>query len=122
MEESAPFIPGESLPVIPTKLVKKIFQGEFVDMSELVKKILKGEFIDMSEAERRRYSQENGNSRSSFCATPVLQEGSPSVSTRLWSLENTHTRHGSCRSTRPCWPQSIVAVGADIVVGGDGFL
>ena len=58
----APLILGESSPVIPAKLVKKILKGEFVDMSDLLK--------DNLEAERCHNSQENGNSHSSFVQPP----------------------------------------------------
>ena len=45
-----PFVLGESLPVVPEKLVKKILKGDFIDMADILK--------DNLEAERRRYSQE----------------------------------------------------------------
>ena len=45
-----PFILSETLPVLPTKLVKKITRGDFVDMAELIK--------DNIEAERRRLASE----------------------------------------------------------------
>ena len=46
VQESTPFILGESLPVVPAKLVKKILRGDFVDMADLLE--------DNLEAERRR--------------------------------------------------------------------
>ena len=36
VDEAAPFLLGEALPVVPAKLVKKIVRGEFVDMAELL--------------------------------------------------------------------------------------
>ena len=42
----APFILGESLPPIPTKLVAKIQKGNFMDMAELLR--------DNKEADKRR--------------------------------------------------------------------
>lgn len=36
-DEASPFILGESLPVVPAKLVKKILKGDFVDMADLLK-------------------------------------------------------------------------------------
>ena len=43
---TVPFVLSEALPVVPARLVRKIGQGEFVDMSELLK--------DNMELERRR--------------------------------------------------------------------
>ena len=51
--EEKPFMLGESLPVVPAKLVKKIKKGEFLDMSELLK--------DNVEAERRRSLSKGAN-------------------------------------------------------------
>lgn len=48
--EPAAFILGEALPVVPARLVRKILNGEFVDMAELLR--------DNMEAERRRAGQE----------------------------------------------------------------
>ena len=45
-EENTVFILGDTLSVVPAKLVKQIVKGEFVDMAELLK--------DKMEAERRR--------------------------------------------------------------------
>ena len=49
-ESIAPFVLGESLPVIPAKLVKKILRGDYVDMADPLK--------DNLETEWCRYSQE----------------------------------------------------------------
>ena len=46
VEETSPFILGEALRVVPTKLVRKIVQGDFVDMAELLQ--------DNMEVERRK--------------------------------------------------------------------
>ena len=45
-EASPPFILGEALPIVPTKLAEDILRGEYIDMAELLK--------DNIEAERRR--------------------------------------------------------------------
>ena len=45
-EEFAPFVMSESLPVVPSKLVKRIVKGDYVDMAKLLK--------DNLELERRR--------------------------------------------------------------------
>ena len=37
VDEAAPFLLGEALPVVLAKLVKKIVRGEFVDMVELLR-------------------------------------------------------------------------------------
>ena len=47
---TAPFVLGESLPVIPARLVRKILHGDFVDMAELLH--------DNMEVERRRSTVE----------------------------------------------------------------
>ena len=36
-EVSPPFILGEALPVVPTKLAKHILRGEYIDMAGLLK-------------------------------------------------------------------------------------
>ena len=46
-----PFIVGAALPVVPAKLVQKILNGEFIDMSDLLK--------DNMESERRRRATDN---------------------------------------------------------------
>ena len=66
-EELIPFIVGESLPVVPAKVVKKILRGEFVDMEDLRK--------DNLEAERRRYSQKQERGHTSCGQTPYYREG-----------------------------------------------
>ena len=47
---SHPFIISSALPVVPVKLVKKIWSGEYVDMAELLR--------DNMEVERRRHATE----------------------------------------------------------------
>ncbi len=51
-DSSRPFVLGESLPVVPAKLVKRILKGEYIDMAELL--------MDNVEAERRRVSGNEG--------------------------------------------------------------
>ncbi len=52
-DSSRPFVLGESLPVVPAKLVKRILKGEYIDMAELLR--------DNVEAERRRVSRNEGS-------------------------------------------------------------
>ena len=42
-EELIPFIVGESLPVVPVKLVRKMLKGDFVHMADLLKDNLEAE-------------------------------------------------------------------------------
>lgn len=53
--EVSSFVLSEALPVVPAKLVKRIWKGEFVDMAELLK--------DNMEAERRRTAIEGESSQ-----------------------------------------------------------
>ena len=57
---------SEALPVIPPKIFKRIWKGEFVDMAELLK--------DNMEAERRRSLSESGTKRSSLAAQATRRE------------------------------------------------
>lgn len=58
IEVASLFILDEALPVVPTKLVKQILRGEYIDMAELLK--------DNIEVERRRLtSTEEGGGSSS---------------------------------------------------------
>ena len=53
-EASPPFILGEALPVVPTKLAEHILRVKYIDIAELLK--------DNTEAERRRLaSTEEGS-------------------------------------------------------------
>ena len=56
VDETAPFILGEALLVVPAKLVRKIVRGDFVDMAELLR--------DNMEVERRRATGEGEPSQS----------------------------------------------------------
>ncbi len=53
VDSSRPFVLGESLPVVPAMLVKRILKGEYIDMAELLR--------DNVEAERRRVSGNEGS-------------------------------------------------------------
>ena len=54
---SAPFILGQSLPVVPVKLVKRIIKGDYLDMAEMLS--------DNMEVERRRALAESEGGPSS---------------------------------------------------------
>jgi len=64
-DENSLFILGDTLPVVPPKLVKRILKGKFVDMTELLK--------DNMDAERRNLaSTEGANSTSMRREVPNL--------------------------------------------------
>lgn len=57
-EDPSPFTLGKGLPPVPSKLVKKILKGDFIDMAELLR--------DNIEAERRRSRASNSDTSSSI--------------------------------------------------------
>ena len=115
-EETAPFILGEALPVIPAKLVKKILKGEFVDMADLLK--------DNLEAERRRYSQENGNNRSSFAQPPCYKREVPDMLSWLkcFSLYAAAITSKYPHKARELWAYQALMVSEQRRCGGRGWL
>lgn len=64
--EARPFVLGESLPVVPAKLVRRILKGDYIDMSEFLK--------DNMEADRRRALMESDGAGSSFSNKPLRRE------------------------------------------------
>ena len=63
---TGPFVISEALPVIPAKILKRIWRCEFVDMTEFLK--------DNMEAERRRCLAESGSGTSSLATRPTRRE------------------------------------------------
>ena len=67
----SPICAGESLPVIPAKLVKKILRGDYEDMADLLK--------DNLEAEWCRYSQEWKDGQPQFGQLPCYRREVPDM-------------------------------------------
>ena len=116
VEEFAPFILGESLPVVPAKLVKKILRGDFVDMADLLK--------DNLEAERRRYSQERESGRASYGQTPYYRREVPDMLSWLncFSLYAAVITSKYPHKTRELWAYQAMMVSEQRRCGGRGWL
>ena len=56
-EEAQKFSMGVTLPTVPTRLVKRILSGEYVDMGELSQEALRAEFRRVTEGEDHKSSK-----------------------------------------------------------------
>ena len=112
-EELIPFIVGESLPVVPAKLVKKILRGGFVDMADLLK-----------EAERRRYSQEQERGHASCGLTPYYRREIPDMLSWLhcFSLYTAVITSKYPHKARELWAYQATMVAEQRRCGGRGWL
>jgi hypothetical protein len=115
-EELIPFIVGESLPVVPAKLVKKILRGDFVDMADLLK--------DKLEAERRRYSQEQERGHASCGQTPYYRREVPDMLSWLhcFSLYAAIITSKYPHKARELWAYQATMVSEQRRCGGCGWL
>ena len=115
-EEATPLILGESLPVVPVKLVKKILKGDFVDMADLLK--------DNLEVERRRYSQERESGHASSGQTPHYRREVPDMLSWLncFSLYAAVITSKYPHKARELWAYQAMMVSEQRRCGGRGWL
>ena len=111
-----PFILGESLPVVPEKLVKKILKGDFIDMADLLK--------DNLEAERRRYSQEQGVGQPSYGQPPYYKREVPDMLSWLtcFSLYAAVITSKYPQKAKELWAYQAMMVSEQRRCGGRGWL
>ena len=113
--DTAPFILSEALPVVPAKLVKKIRNGEYIDMAELLK--------DNIELERRRAATEGEGSRSSFLTHRTGRRELPDIMSWLhcFSLFAAVVSAEYPEKARDLWAYQAIMIGEHRRCGGRGW-
>lgn len=100
VEEFSPFIMSESLPVAPTKLVKRIVRGEFVDMAKLLKHNMEADRMhSLAEGETSKaHIMQRANRREIPDLLSLLQ---CFTYMQQWCAAVSRRKQGRCGCTKP---------------------